>query len=140
MAGMNSSHVSPLTLTQVPRWRITRLLEMVQRGYRADEVEAELKGWLATGIDRAPSSFNLQAAAARAVHAISPDGESLMKMLPTDLDGRLTTKCRDVVETALYAALAPHLDQLLPDVEELRAYQCSFGFTESTLNPTFEAH
>lgn len=137
---MHSKQVSPLTLTQIPRWRIARLMEMVQRGYSANEVEAELKSWLATGIDRAPSSFNLQAAAARAVHAISPDGESLMKMLPTDLDGRLTNKCRDVVETALCAALAPHLDQMFPEVEELRAYQCRFGFTESTLNPTFEAH
>ncbi|NEL27746.1 MAG: hypothetical protein G3W59_22660, partial [Xanthomonas perforans] len=68
---MNGKQVSPLTLTQVPRWRITRLLEMVQRDYRADEVEAELKGWLATGVERVPSSFNLQAAAARAVHAVN---------------------------------------------------------------------
>ncbi|MCC8620422.1 hypothetical protein [Xanthomonas vesicatoria] len=135
---MTGKQVSPLTLTQVPRWRITRLLEMVQRDYRADEVEAELNGWLATGIDRVPSSFNLQAAAARAVHAVNPNGDSLMTMFSTDLSGRLTTKCRDVVETALYAALAPHLDQMFPDVQELRTYQCSFGFSESSPNPTYE--
>ncbi|MCC8630204.1 hypothetical protein [Xanthomonas vesicatoria] len=135
---MTGKPISPLTLTQVPRWRITRLLEMVQRDYRADEVEAELNSWLATGIERVPSSFNLQAAAARAAHAVNPNGDSLMTMLSTDLSGRLTTKCRDVVETALYAALAPHLDQMFPDVQELRTYQCSFGFSESSHNPTYE--
>ncbi|KLC04048.1 hypothetical protein XP420_15675 [Xanthomonas perforans] len=111
---------------------------MVQRDYHTDEVEAELKGWLATGIERVPSSFNLQAAAARAVQAINSNGDSLMTMLSTDLSGRLTTKCRDVVETALYAALAPHLDQMFPNVQELRAYQCSFGFSESNHNLTYD--
>lgn len=135
---MSNKQVSPLTLTQIPRWRITRLLEMVQRGYRAEEVETELTTWLTTGIERIPDSFDLPAAAARAVYARSASGESLLGMLPTGEDGRITGRCRDLIESAVYAAIAPHLDQLLEDREDLRAYQPSFGFSESTANPTFE--
>ena len=136
---MQKKQVSPLTLTQLPRWRITRLLEMVQRGYRAEEVEAELTSWLSTGVERLPDTFNLPAAAARAVYATNTAGESLLRMLPTGEDGRITGRCRDLMESAVYAAIAPHLDQLLEDREDLRAYQPSFGFSESTANPTFEA-
>ena len=137
---MSNKQVSPLTLTQIPRWRITRLLEMVQRGYRAEEVEAELTSWLTTGIERIPDSFDLPAAAARAVYARSASGESLLGMLPTGEDGRLTGSCRDLMETAIYAAIAPHMEQLAPEVDDLRAYQADLSFTQSPTNPSYEAH
>ena len=77
---MQSKQISPFTMTQIPRWRITRLLEMIQRDYSVEEVTAKLTGWLATGIERAHHSFNLKAATARAAQAISADDESLVRV------------------------------------------------------------
>ncbi|QRD62660.1 hypothetical protein H8Z72_22700 (plasmid) [Xanthomonas citri pv. citri] len=115
--------ISPLSLVQVQRWRVTRLLEMVARDYTPEELTAELSGWLATGIERVPPSFNLADAATRALHARTGAGSGLKALLPCDESGRPSGVSRDVLETAIYAAIAPHLPQLEAEPEPLRSFQ-----------------
>ena len=132
-----SNAPSPLALIQLPRWKVTRLIEMIQRQYSAGELEAEVTGWLAQGVDRLPQSFNLAEATLRAIHARGQDGHTLNEMLPRGLDGRLTGPMRDILETSIYAALAPHIDQLQPP-PPLRSVQESLPLGDSLQKPVTE--
>ena len=132
---LNSKIPSPLSLVQVQRWRVTRLIEMVERSYTSEELVAELKAWLATGIERVPPSFNLADAASRALHARTGDGSWLKGLLPCDEQGRPSGMSRDIIETAIYAAVAPHLTQLESMPEPLRSFQSTLDFVDSPLNP-----
>lgn len=128
---MNRNTAKPLELVQVQRWRVTRLMEMIQRQYSQAELLSELEGWLATGIERIPASFNLSEAAARAVHARTSEGSTLKQVLPCDEHGRLSGHSRDVIETAIYAALAPHIPQLDFGADPLRTYQVDLDFVDT---------
>lgn len=125
---MTSRPVMPFTLVQVQRWRVSRLIEMIQREYSKDELVAELQAWTATGIERIPPAFNLGDAALRAAYARTSDGTSLKAVLPCDENGRLSGPSRDVIESAIYAALAPHIPQLDVDDSPLRSYQPEISF------------
>lgn len=131
---MTSRPVMPFTLVQVQRWRVNRLIEMIQRDYSKDELVAELQTWMATGIERIPPAFNLEDAAQRAAYARTSDGSSLKAVLPCDERGRLSGPSRDVIESAIYAALAPHIPQLDVDDSPLRTYQPEISFL-SAENP-----
>lgn len=132
---MSRNPPMPFTLIQVQRWRVTRVIEMVQRKYKEEEIVAELQGWLASGIERIPPTFNLADAATRAIYARTADGDGLKAILPCDELGRPSGPSRDIIETAIYAAMAPHIPQLEVEPESLRSYQPDLGLVVNPQNP-----
>lgn len=132
---MSRKTIFPLSLVQVQRWRVKRLIEMIERQYSTEEVVTELTSWLSTGIERVPPNFNLADAAVRASLARTPGGEALREHLPCDERGRLSGPSRDMLETAIYAAIAPHLEQLEVEGEPLRSFQPDLLGKTSPQNP-----